>query len=132
MNQLTQHKVSLESTPQLLDKHKGKVLKQQRNIVIGAAGVVLFLILWKVNKLLSSYEGIDKIESPTAANTTPSKPSKAPLPSPIPVSPSSIPPPNAGPSKADLTPSAPPAALLNEDTLTKRAAAKNAELKKQE
>lgn len=120
INTLSQAALTLEANPHLIDKHKGKVLKQQRNIVIGTAGIVLFFILWRVNKIVSSYEGMVKVESapasPVAASAT------APA--------SAV---TAG-NSSTFAPSAPTKSAIENsdarDTLTKRAAAKSANLKK--
>ncbi len=72
----------------LVDKHKGKVLKQQRNVIIGSVGLLAFFVLFRMNKMLARYEGIDVIEpvSPTAiqpsAATQPPKYEPAPAPAP--------------------------------------------------
>lgn len=121
INTLSQAALTLEANPHLIDKHKGKVLKQQRNIVIGTAGIVLFFVLWRVNKIVSSYEGMVKVESapasPVAASAT------APA--------SAI---AATNTSSTYVPSAPSKSAIENsdarDTLSKRAAAKSANLKK--
>eukprot|EP00461_Guttulinopsis_vulgaris_P003299 UN03300 len=49
----------MHKSPHILDKQKGRVIKMQRNLILGLAGIVSYILLFRFHKVISRYD--DKV-----------------------------------------------------------------------